>query len=284
MRLLLIAPLATVFATGGSVPSASKSQNIVEIIGVDYAFRAPATLPAGRTTFRFRNTSKHKHELNVFLLKPGATIEQVIKAGKEGKPQMPFIDGGVGVLFALEGASSRSGLTTDLLPGRTYGIQCIFRDSTGKPRHYELGMYSVIRVTGNAPAAALMRADSVIAVDYAFPKYPREISPGVHTLVFRNSGKHRHEMNIALLKKGVTLDSVIAMDKKDADVEPLFERNGGHGLLHAMSDKSALGGLVIDFLPGREYLMDCSFQDDDKAPPHYKLGMYGSIRVRGAIQ
>src|SRR4029078_2428163 len=115
--------------------------SIVEVIGTDYAFRAPATLPAGPVTFRFRNDGKKSHEFNIFLLKPGVTIDQVIAAGKAAKPQMPMIEGAVGVLVADPGSTAPSGLTVNLVPGRTYGVQCIFRDSTGMPRHYEMGMY-----------------------------------------------------------------------------------------------------------------------------------------------
>jgi len=118
----------------------------VEVVGRDYAFQIPSKLPAGLTTFRFRNDSKHWHEFNMFLLKPGVTIEQVITAGKEGKSQMALIDGPVGVLFAGEGKTSSTMLMTNLLPGRNYGVQCISRDTTGAPRHYELGMYSTVHV------------------------------------------------------------------------------------------------------------------------------------------
>jgi hypothetical protein len=276
MRSFSFAPLALMLMSG--TPAAKPA--IVEVVGMDYAFRAPATLPAGPVTFRFRNDGKKAHEFNIFLLKPGFTIDQVIAAGKANKPQMPMIEGAIGVLFADPGSRALSGLSTNLLPGRTYGVLCIFRDSTGAPSHYSMGMYSVIRVTGPAVRAAIA-ADSVVAVDYAFAKYPREISPGRHTIAFRNSGKHRHEIHVALLKKGVTLDSVVAVDKRDGDVDPLFDTNGGMGVLHAQPGQTALGGLSIDFLPGREYLIDCGFSDDDKSPPHYKLGMYGSIRVRG---
>ena len=279
MRALLLAPLLGLFGTGNP-PDRTSTTAVVEIVGNDYAFRIPSTLKAGKTTFLFRNDGKQRHEFNIFLMKPGVTIDQVVKAGKEGKPQSPMLDGSVGVLFADPGTRSPSGVTTDLLPGRNYGVICIFRDSSGTPRHYEMGMYSVVNVTGKSSVTTLTPVDSVIAADYAFPRYPREIRPGRHTLVFRNDGKHRHEINIALLKKGVTLDSVVAVDKHDVDVEPLFETNGGHGVLWAMAGSKALGGLTIDFLPGREYLIDCSFQDDDKSPPHYKLGMYGSIKVR----
>jgi hypothetical protein len=247
---------------------------------MDYAFRVPPSLPAGNTTFTFRNSGKHAHEFNIFLLKRGAKIEQVVNARKEGKSQLTYIDGAVGVLFAEKGTNAPSRLTTNLLPGRDYGVICIFKDSAKAPPHYETGMYSVIRVAGSSASPATGPVDSIIAVDYAYPKYPRELSPGIHTISFRNSGKHRHEINVSLLKKGITLDSVVAIDKKDGDVEPLFEKNGGMGVLHSNAGTDALGRLVIDFLPGREYLVDCGFQDDDKSPPHYKLGMYGSIKVR----
>jgi hypothetical protein len=193
-----------------------------------------------------------------------------------------MIEGAVGVLFADPTSTAPSRLSVDLKSGRDYGVLCIFRDSAKAPRHYEMGMYSVIHVTGAKPAMPPLAVDSVVAVDYAFAKYPREVSPGVHTLVFRNAGKHRHEINIGLLKKGVTLDSVLAVDKRDGDVGALFEKNGGIGVLHSTAGNSALGRIVVDFLPGREYLVDCSFSDDDKSPPHYKLGMYGSIKVRPA--
>jgi hypothetical protein len=273
--LLLFALLFAPAGGSGTAPAPA----VVQIVGTDYAFTIPPKTAAGLTTFTFRNEGKHAHEFNIFLLKPGVTIDQIVAAAKANKPQMPMIEGTVGVLFADPGKSAPSQLTTNLLPGRDYGILCIFQDSAGKPRHYAMGMYSVMHVTGKA-VPGFPSADTIVAVDYAYPRYPRTISPGRHAIAFRNDGKHRHEINIALLRKGVTLDSIVAVDKRDGDVEPLFEPNGGVGVLHTVPGQSALGVLSIDFLPGREYLVDCGFQDDDKSPPHYKLGMYGSIKVR----
>lgn len=267
-------------AVSGFPASTAVTVRNVEVIGVDYAFKVPSSLPAGATTFSFNNEGKHRHEFNIFLLKRGATIDQVVNARKEGKSQLIYIDGAVGVLFANEKSKAPSRLTTNLLPGRDYGVLCIFRDSAKAPQHFEIGMYSAIHVTGSSAPVSRTPVDSIIAVDYAFTKYPREISPGPHAISFRNAGKHRHEINVSLLKKGKTLDSLVAIDKVDGDVEPLFEKNGGMGVLHSAAGADALGNLVVDFLPGREYVVDCGFQDDDKSPPHYKLGMYGSIKVR----
>jgi uncharacterized cupredoxin-like copper-binding protein len=249
------------------------------IVGTDYAFAVPATVRAGLTSFHFRNDGKHAHEFNIFLLKPGVTIDQIVAAAKADKPQLPMIEGAVGVLFAEPGSMAPAGLATNLLPGRDYGILCIFRDSANAPRHYAMGMYSVIHVTGQRSTSTLA-ADSIVAVDYAFSHYPRQLSPGSHAIAFKNNGKHRHEFNMTLLRKGITLDSIVERDKKGVDVDDLFEKNGGVGVLHAQAGNAALGALTIDFLPGREYMIDCSFSDDEKSPPHYKLGMYGSIKVR----
>ncbi|HVD61598.1 MAG TPA: hypothetical protein VNC11_12070 [Gemmatimonadaceae bacterium] len=275
MKIAVILVAATITA---AAPPPREPARQVEVIAVDYAFKLPASLPPGLTTFHFRNDSQHPHEFNVFLLKKGATIEEVIKAGKENKSQMQYVDGPVGVLFAGKGKNAKSTLTTNLLPGRVYGIQCIFRDSAKAPRHYELGMYGTIPISGGVVHSVPHKADSVIAVDYAYTKYPHEISPGLHSIAFRNAGKQRHEIGVDVLKLGFTLDSVIAYDKRGADVDPLFEP-GGLGVLHSRSGETALGTLDIDFLPGREYVIECSFQDNDKSPPHYMLGMYGSIRV-----
>jgi N-carbamoylputrescine amidase len=114
-------------------------QHEVEVIGTEYAFTAPPELPAGRTAFRFRNRGKVPHEFNIVLLKPGVTITQFIDSAKADKPQMVMVEGPVGVLFADPGKTSAVTLSTDLLPGRDYAVQCIFRDSAAAPKHLRDG-------------------------------------------------------------------------------------------------------------------------------------------------
>ncbi|HEY8164368.1 MAG TPA: hypothetical protein VIF83_02340 [Gemmatimonadaceae bacterium] len=279
MRALLLVGAAGAAAILHSIRPAEKpTAREVEIVGLDYAFIMPRQLPAGRTTFRLRNAGRVPHEFNIVMLKPGVTIDQFIQAGKENKPRQPMIEGAVGVLFARPGKTSSSGLTTDLVAGRDYAVQCIFRDSAKAPQHIAMGMYGIIRVTRGAPAPAATPADSIIGLDYAY-KYPKELSPGRHSLAFRNDGKQRHEIFTALLKQGVTLDSVVAVSKRKGDVFALLEE--GLGVLHSRGGELSLGRLDIDFLPGREYLIECGFRDDENSPRHYDLGMYGSIKVPG---
>lgn len=249
-----------------------------KIVGFEYAFTAPVELPAGRRSFLFENRGKRPHELNISLLREGATIQQFIAAANAGKPLAPFIDVSVGVLFAAPGKTSASALSTELRSGRTYAVICIFKDSADKPPHHKLGMYSAIHVTAAAfPAAEPAHVDTIVAMDYTF-RYVSNLRPGVHYFAFVNRGKQRHEVSIHLLKKGVTLGKIVEIDKVNGDVMGSIESE--LGVLHAPGGTAPAGMLRIELLPGREYMLDCGFSDTEKSPPHYKLGMYGSILVR----
>lgn len=281
MRNALVVAVATTVACHSSDSTSKPAQREVEVIGTEYSFTVPHELPAGRTAFRFRNRGKVTHELNIALLKRGVTISQFIDSAKADKPQMVMVEAPVGVLFAGPGKASAVTLSTDLLPGRDYAVQCIFRDSAGAPKHLAMGMHAVIHIKAARPSSgtASAKRDTVVGVDYAY-KYPRVVSPGHHSFVFRNEGKVRHEVSLLLLKKGATLDSALAIEKSGGDMFSLVE--GGDGLLHSRAGETALGALEVDMLPGREYVIFCEFQDDEKSPPHFKLGMYGSIKVTGA--
>ena len=272
--------IAAAFAAALHVPHGAVASRVVEIVGLDYAFQVPSELPAGRTTFRFANKGKVKHEFNIVLLRRDATIQRFIAAANAGTPLEPMIDATVGVLFATPGAASPSALSTDLLAGRTYAIRCIFKDSATAPRHQALGMYSAIHVLpGRAERSASPRIDTIVGMDYAF-RYAPTMTPGIHHLAFANAGKQRHEVAVALLRKGVTPRKVYEVDKAGGDVEALFEQN--LGILHSPAGTSPLGFLKVDLLPGRTYMIECAFSDNPKAKPHYALGMFGSFRVTGS--
>jgi hypothetical protein len=253
----------------------------VEILGFDYAFRAPATLPSGPATLRFRNNGKHSHELNIVQLKAGASLKQFIDAANAGKPLSPMIERVVGVLFAEPGKQSPSAIGVSLVPGGTYAIQCIFKDSSAAPVHRTLGMFASFTVTdarasGNEWRPAIV--DTIVANDYAF-KYPRTVAAGRHRFVFVNAGKQRHEINLARLKAGVTPRQIAEADQKDADINQLLDQP--LGVLHALGGQSPAGTLEFEMVAGRVYLLECGFSDTEKSPPHYKLGMTGTITVTG---
>jgi hypothetical protein len=279
LRISFVVLLLTL--TSCSAKQATPEPRVVEVVGTDYAFQVPESLPAGPTLFRFVNRGKVRHELNLFMLKRGVTIQQYLERRKQNKPAQDLIDGPVGVLFAEAADQSDAGLSTDLVAGREYVAICIFKDQPAGPPHYAMGMYSLIRVQGPAvaqqPAA---RTDQVVGLDYAFT-HPATLSPGHHSLAFENRGKVRHEMVLMLLRKGITTDSLLVVGRRNGDTDPLIE--DAPGLLTAPAGQKSLGRLDVDLLPGREYTLICFFSDSTNAPPHVALGMYGRIRVTGSL-
>ncbi len=253
--------------------------NDVDIVATDYAFEPPAQVDAGRATFRFVNKGKVRHELSISRLKPGASMDEFLDSVRADNSVQKLIEGPVGVLFAAPGTKSAAGLSVNLRPGERYAIICVFKDSSAAKPHYELGMYKVVSVTGPMPVAGLPAeaTDTIVATEYAF-RYPRSVEAGRHTFVLRNDGKMRHEMNIALLKRGVTLTHLREIEKTGANIDSLFDA-ADFGILHARSGVTPVGEITLDMLPGREYVITCFFKDSDKSPAHYDLGMFGSIQV-----
>lgn len=252
---------------------------MVEVSGSDYAFTMPDSLAAGLTTFRFVNTGKVRHELNISRLKPDVRMDSLLATIKADKSVRDLIDGPVGVLFAEPGDSSSAGLSVDLKPGERYAVICVFTDSAGAKQHFEMGMYKQASVTGTTVEPRTMPADTIVATDYAF-QYPRTMAAGRHTFIMRNDGRQRHQFAIQLLKKGVTADSLMSVGKKGGDVFALME--GAYGLLHARAGTQHIGGLTVDMLPGRDYLIACFFRDTPQSPEHVDLGMFGVIRTMPA--
>jgi len=285
MRILNTAVAFALLVLPVGRPTPPVADREVEIVGLDYTFQVP-TMGAGRTVFRFLNKGKVDHELNISLLKTGASVERFMEAVRADAPTGEFREGPVGVLFAGPGKRSSGGLSTDLLAGRTYVVICINRDSPKAQRHYAMGMYTVIvpstnPTTSSTQTSTAPTVDTIFGTEYAF-RYPRSVAPGHHSIAFINEGKFRHEAVLVLLKKGVTLEQALKVQKEGGDVDAMIE--GDFGLLHAPAQTSSLGRLEIDMLPGRNYAIVCTFANDPKSPPHVALGMFGSIHVTDAKQ
>jgi hypothetical protein len=274
--LVLLAAVAACSPAADRRADAASDVNAIVVRGSDYAFTMPDSVPAGLTTFLFTSTGKVRHELNISRLKPDVSMDSLLATVRADESVKDLIEGPVGVLFAEPGDSSSAGLTVDLKPGERYAVICIFADSAGAKRHFDLGMYKQVTVTGTSSATQQLAADTIIATDYAF-QYPRELPPGRRTFVMRNDGKQRHQFGIELLRKGVTVDSVMKVAKAGGDVFALME--GAYGLLHARAGTQHIGGLTMELLPEREYLITCYFRDTPQSPEHVDLGMFGVIRT-----
>ena len=114
----------------------------VEVTGLDYAFRAPTTLPPGLTAFSFKNEGKVNHEVLVVRVKPGVVLDSLLKAEPAARRAMVQP---AGILVAGPGESPLGRLLVELTPG-TYLLLCNLRDAPDRPQHVTLGMFSVLQV------------------------------------------------------------------------------------------------------------------------------------------
>ena len=112
----------------------------VDVVGSDYAFTLPDTLPPGPTRFAFTNQGYAHHELMLAALKPGVTLDAALAASAAGRDTREFLESGASVLYASPGQVSTAELLVDLKSGRSYVAVCLMRDAEGAPRHTELGM------------------------------------------------------------------------------------------------------------------------------------------------
>jgi len=137
--------LAAVLLLGFSPPTViAQSPRAVSVVGLDYAFQAPDTLPAGPVTFSLLNRGTVRHEMLFFLLNEGRTLGDLLRAAtpEERRPLGSL----VGLILAEPGQPAGARLVVDLVPGRSYVFLCVLRDAPAKPPHATLGMAKALVV------------------------------------------------------------------------------------------------------------------------------------------
>ena len=137
--------LAAVLLLGFSPPTLiAQSPRSVSVVGLDYAFQAPDTLPAGPVTFTLLNRGTVRHELLFFLLNEGHTLGELLRAAtpEERRPLGSL----VGLILAEPGQPAGARLVVDLVQGRSYVFLCVLRDASDKPPHATMGMAKALVV------------------------------------------------------------------------------------------------------------------------------------------
>ncbi|HEY7636998.1 MAG TPA: hypothetical protein VH763_15720 [Gemmatimonadales bacterium] len=129
-----------------STVGCTQSARTVEIHGKDYAFAAPAIVPAGRTVFRFINDGSVLHEVQLFQFRKGTSPERAAKLLAAGPIPDSAYAGSGAVLITPPGTPAREQVVIPLAPGDVYGLLCEFRNGDSLPRHSTMGMWAVLRV------------------------------------------------------------------------------------------------------------------------------------------
>lgn len=119
---------------------------------------------------------------------------------------------------------------------------------------------------------------SIVGTDYAFTKVPTTLAPGRTVIAFENKGTVRHELSIARLRPGVTVQQILDAGPGAASGKQFTDQV--IGILIARPGESSGGELLVTLEPGRRYLVICTLRDAPDAKQHSAMGMVASFEVR----
>lgn len=250
--------------------AAAAAPNVVTVVTTNYAFDAPAELPAGLTTFRLVNRGPSLHHIQLVQLGEGKTVDDFMAALKAGPPpKWARMAGGPN-----PGELGDTTITTLALEPGNYAMLCFIPDPDGVP-HVAKGMVRPLTVTTAAagPAAASPEADVVMKlVDYDF-ELSKPIPAGRHTIRIENAGPQEHEVAIVKLEPGKQPMDFARWGEKQVGKPPGTLHGGVSGI---MPGDTAF--VEVDLAPG-EYGLICFVPDHKDGKGHYHHGMAKKVTV-----
>jgi uncharacterized cupredoxin-like copper-binding protein len=182
--------------------------NDVTFTAVEYSFDAPESVPAGWTRITIENQGELPHDIMLFKVEEGRTMDDVMAALEaEGPPEWAEFFGSTS---AQAGASNW--FATNLTPGPY--IYLSFGESEEGPPDAAQGMMGTLTVTeATGPVAddAPIDADaSIELVDYQFI-VNGTLTAGEQVLRVINTGSELHEVIFFKLREGRTIDDFWAL-------------------------------------------------------------------------
>jgi hypothetical protein len=118
----------------------------VSVIGSDYAFVAPDTVPAGEVAISFTNKGTVLHEVKVVQLRSGVTLTQVLPLAMADSAWEEYREPTSGILTARPGMKTPGRLLINFERGHAYLLICGFANSDTSQIHSALGMIRSVAV------------------------------------------------------------------------------------------------------------------------------------------
>lgn len=255
-------------------PSAGSIQDLA-VTGKEYAFEAPAAVPAGPTRITLTNAGKEEHQVQVAKLADGKTFADLTEAlkGPNESAALALVSLDGGPTGVVPGASGST--TVALTPGQ-YVFLCFVTTAEGVP-HFAKGMIAPLEVKEPASTAALPAGDAALTLqDFAFVGLDT-LSPGKHAIAITNKGPQPHEATIVKLADGVTVPQLLTAftsNEPPAGPPPFTSAGGIAGVAPGAS-----ATLDVD-LPAGNYAYICFVPDPATGKPHAALGMIGALTVK----
>ena len=256
---------------GGDDQSPAPRATAFSVQGSDFAFEHPPTVQAGAVEFQFTNRGQAQHVLIMARVNPGVTLDEAREAllsdePPQGPPPFTFVPG-VG-----EVSPGQNGNSTSVVQAGQYLMICPIPDADGTP-HFAKGMVSSFEATGAGAGSLPTAQATVTAQEFAFLNVPSQLGAGDHVLAMRNAGEQEHELNLAELAPGKTVDDIVAFMQQppgQGGAPPMTL----HGGVLMQPGLSATARFTLE--AGKQYAFVCLVPDfsDNPPTPHVVKGMY----------
>jgi len=275
MRRLALASLVAAAGCTRQAPPAA-GPNVVTITTTEYAFAVPDTIPAGLTTFRLVNRGKELHHASLVRLGDGKTAADfqagLVAAMKNHTPPPSWMGFAGGPNAVTLGDTA---IATQVLEPGSYLFVCWIPSLDGVPHVMKGMMHPLVVTAGATPTTAEPSADVTIKLtDYDF-QLSRPLTAGTHVVRVESVGAQAHEIVIAALAPGKTLQDFIAWEAGgEKGPLPTGQWLGGVTTL----DAGGHSQFTTTFTPG-SYLLLCFWPDAKDGKPHIMHGMAKEITV-----
>jgi uncharacterized cupredoxin-like copper-binding protein len=249
---------------------------------VEYSFDGPQSIPGGTTRIELVNDGEKQHDLLLFRLDEGKTLQDVIDdfqanaaaAVAAGPPEWITAYGGLAAVKPGE----RRNYVVDLEPGN-YGMLSLGELLIGASDIPDVahGMLAALTVTeGDAVTAPAPEANvTVDMLDFSFA-LSGPIAAGEQVIRVTNSGEELHELFIYRMQPGASLADFMAFFNDSPPSGPLAaELVGGLTLL----DPGLGAILTMAFEPGVYVLACLTASTAHPGHTHLALGMVEEITV-----
>jgi uncharacterized cupredoxin-like copper-binding protein len=282
MTSTLIAVVATATLVGAvraGVPAndpKSAKTNVVTVTASDYAFQAPDTIAAGRTTFHLVNKGPDFHHLWLIKLEQGKSLKDLVDATKTPGPLPKWAVDVGGPNTPMPGGEASA--TLDLEAGH-YVMACVIPAAKDGQPHFMKGMVKELTVT---PRRGVEQAGKTVAPapdvvmtldDYDF-RFSAPITSATKTIRLRNVAAQTHEAVIVKLERGATAEQFIAAMEKPQGPPPGTLVGGITGIA-----KGRTVDIATSFTPG-DYALVCFVPDAKDGKPHLAHGMVKPFSVK----
>jgi len=258
-------------APAASDESASAAPATVTVTAKDFAFDAPAQIPAGVVTLQLQNQGKEIHQAMLVKLDSPKTEKELLAAMKEHGPPPALMKWVGGPNAAAPGGQANA--TSVLEPGQ-YAYLCIIPSPDGVP-HLAKGMVRSFEVTSAPSGAAknLPETDVTIKLkDYDFES-SEPLTAGKQRILVENAGPQVHELVLVKLMPGKTIQDFAGWTETMKGPPPAMPVAGVGALENGMRTS-----FTADLTAG-EYGLICFIPDAKDGKMHLVHGMMKTIKV-----